>query len=192
MKRLLAWLLVGSLLSGCKEAPVVLASFDEVDSGPERPMPARCIADRDCAPGSYCERRHCEDTTGECHRFPVACTDEEMPSCGCDGVTYWNDCLRRTAGVSAATIGECTYPLTCSTEEDCPSGAACARLVGADPAFCRPDVDGSCWVLPVACPEAASADRWSSCDPADTKDRCIDTCTAIRSGQPQRRELHCE
>jgi hypothetical protein len=192
MKLLFASLVVGAILSACKEAPVVLASFDEIDAGPGRPMPARCIANSDCAPGSYCERRHCEDTTGECHHFPIACADEESPTCGCDGVTYWNDCLRRTAGVSTAEIGQCSYPLTCSDGVDCPSGAACARLVGADPTFCRPNVEGTCWVLPVTCPEVASVDRWSVCDANDTKTRCIDTCTAIRSGKPYRRELHCE
>ena len=35
------------------------------------------------------------------------CEEAPQPVCGCDGITYWNDCLRRAAGITAKRFGEC-------------------------------------------------------------------------------------
>jgi Kazal-type serine protease inhibitor-like protein len=72
-----------------------------------------------CGGGTFCELPEdtCSsaDLAGVCVPVGVACPQYWEPVCGCDGVTYGNDCERGVAGAQKAHDGAC---------EDAPSEAA--------------------------------------------------------------------
>lgn len=72
------------------------------------PTGISCPADQYCelAPGS-CATPGAE---GTCHSPPEACPTVVDPVCGCDGVTYGNDCERQGAGVPLDHEGACDTP----------------------------------------------------------------------------------
>jgi len=149
-----------------------------------------CKTNDDCDVTDFCARASCGDPTGVCTARKVLCDPGFAPSCGCDGVTYWNDCLRSRSGASASTPGECTTNVAkCNepTASACPlpSGvASCARLLFPG-AMCSPTISGRCWVLPGDCAMAGGPpDRWEQCGTR----MCQPTCDAIRSGIPHRPE----
>jgi hypothetical protein len=171
-----AWLAISTAITGCSEDTIVLATVP--DAGPR----ARCSADAECPAGTYCDKQGCFDPAGFCVGLPASCEDDEQPVCGCNHVTYFNDCLRRAAGIAASTNGECQRGGTmCGGGpygSACFSGAVCAHL---SPAACDPGAPGVCWVLPAAHPTTSSPQRWDACDHTA---RCVSTFDAIRSGAP--------
>lgn len=71
-----------------------------------------CRANADC--GS--RERFCEfeagtcdvrERAGVCEVRPRICPDLRAPVCGCDNVTYGNDCERSAAGAALDHVGEC-------------------------------------------------------------------------------------
>ena len=75
-----------------------------------------------CGTGLFCQSANgtCAqqvDGTGICTEIPQLCTQDFQPVCGCDGMTYGNDCLRQMAGVSRRHTGSCgTAGVRCQPE----------------------------------------------------------------------------
>jgi hypothetical protein len=176
--------------AACSNGDIVLATIPVSDeAGPSGPL--RCSGG-DCPSGSYCEKAACGDVTGTCQLFPAECgpPQERAAVCGCDGITYFDECLRRASGVAASTQGPCWFgaATTCggASHAACPAGAFCAQLGGTGPGPCGPDDNGTCWVLPPTCPPPGF-DQWIPCQGGP----CIDTCNAIRIGGPYHRAQAC-
>lgn len=63
-----------------------------------------------CAKGLWCEPLPglCGGpVAGTCIEVPVMCTMDYNPVCGCDGKTYSNDCVRKSAKVGLRRAGAC-------------------------------------------------------------------------------------
>ncbi|HXQ21160.1 MAG TPA: Kazal-type serine protease inhibitor domain-containing protein [Candidatus Acidoferrales bacterium] len=64
-----------------------------------------------CSASEFCEFLPgvctIQGLTGVCTPMNQTCPTFAQPVCGCNGVTYLNDCQRRRAGVSAAHSGPC-------------------------------------------------------------------------------------
>ena len=169
----LAWLALAAC--GPVDINVIhLPPGSQFDGGMGHP----CTETSDCPGDQFCERLACRDALGHCAPRPPSssvCPGNYLPECGCNGVTYWNGCLRRAAG-EARDAQECTR--TCDGANACPDGTFCARLVSL-PTDCARAAAGSCWSLPLNC-EAGPAGHRVTCD----NSACLDLCGAIRSGQP--------
>jgi hypothetical protein len=79
---------------------------------------------------------------GTCAMLPVTCSPLVDYVCGCNGLTYENDCVAARAGVSVATVGVCVpasgYMPNCSPP--CTGNNYCYTDVGmcGQPGMCRP------------------------------------------------------
>ncbi|MFO0554789.1 MAG: Kazal-type serine protease inhibitor family protein [Polyangiaceae bacterium] len=70
------------------------------------------IAGLACAPGTFClyslaDQCGNADQMGICAAIPEVCPDVYSPVCGCDGVTYGNECEANGAGQSIIATGVC-------------------------------------------------------------------------------------
>jgi hypothetical protein len=148
-----------------------------------------CETSADCATGDFCAKGTCDAPLGLCEHRPFACGAVVEPSCGCDGVNYLNDCLRRSNGIAASEPGECkTGNLACSPSTPCPSAAVCAILLPGLEQNCEPKETGACWVVPADCGPPGPGDRFDSCDGTVT---CLSPCRAIKAATPHRRSKDC-
>lgn len=89
------------------------AAQAEPAAQPEATPAASCngVTPVACATGQFCEipGGSCGATgqPGMCEAIPEVCTEEYAPVCGCNDLTYANDCARKRAGVSRKNEGLC-------------------------------------------------------------------------------------
>jgi hypothetical protein len=97
--------------------------------------------------------------------------------CGCDDITYWNDALAASFGVSVKTTGICVNnAMPCSEANKCPDKRYCNMDVnGNNATYCGlAGTQGRCWGIPDKCPTENGKMR--AC-PAGS---CTSYCAAVR------------
>lgn len=87
-----------------------------------------------CDKGEFCETPpgtcYIADLPGTCSEIPEVCPLFLDPVCGCDGVTYGNDCERRQAAVALDRVGACDTPGSCGFTTCAPGLECCNPLHG--------------------------------------------------------------
>jgi hypothetical protein len=173
---------VAAAAAACSVEDVLVAQ-DVADNGTGG---GPCSDSRDCSPVAFCSKTSCTAARGHCVARPMDCPEPKDPYCDCNGVNYWNDCVRQQNGVSFSTQGECSAPyVACGGFRGpaCPPGAHCARLA-APGENCDPGTQGVCWVLPPRCPPDDGGSNWESCGVFPPI--CSDFCKAILYERPAR------
>ena len=95
-----------------------------VSLAPDSACVVKCSADAPCPKGQHCETAAGDCAgSGTCVSAIAACDAAFAPVCGCDGLTYANDCARQSAGIALLHTGACT----------CKGNAGCAETQWCEP-----------------------------------------------------------
>jgi hypothetical protein len=144
-----------------------------------------CTDNNDCVSTHFCEKSGCNAAAGTCQPRPQNCGDQPNIVCGCDGINYWNDCLRQQHGAVADHNGRCHMQEAADCgglgNIPCPGSALCAYLFGNPNRCGMMDPMGDCWIVPASCPPIAIGAEWRECFGGPV-DPCLSMCDAIRNG----------
>ncbi len=99
------------------------------------------------------------DRTGLCRQYPAMCPSTSTRVCGCNGVTYQNECFAARAHAEVAHNGPC-----CTSNTHCDAGEFCQK----DDGQC--DGGGECADRPNTCP--GTIDRVCGCNGQTYDNRC--------------------
>jgi hypothetical protein len=158
---------VVALVCGCDGVTYQNVCFSQ-QAGQRLALTTACACDdnSECQGGQFCGSEDSCANTGGCLPIPETCDPSDMQQvCGCDGVTYDNECTAFQAGVRVSAFGACN----CMENANCQAGEFCDAITCDGP--------GVCTSQDVACPpEGALA---TGCDGVVYDS----VCDANRNGQ---------
>jgi len=147
-----------------------------------------------CKATEFCEPATCDSSNGTCTTLPPTCNGPGSFVCGCNKVTYFNDCVRQTAGQGTLSSGLCLDPKLCGGPSSCGDSQVCALALPYLPlAFeeylcSMPALDlvasqaGQCWGLPSTMPTGADGGeqfRFLTPSVQPCPSQCTDAYTAL-------------
>jgi hypothetical protein len=188
-----------SLVDTGAEAGSDDATFPPASDASVRSDAGYCFDTNNCQPGWYCAKLRCGDARGTCAIPPRQCDEFDFgPVCGCNGITYFNDCLRQLDGVGAHNVGECTGPQRrrCAPFSGvvCPRSKYCALIDLTDQCgFNGVAPEGKCWDLPGDCSMSRDAGAvFQRCGgPRPAERECVGLCDAIHDQSPYALSPNC-
>lgn len=93
-----------------------------------------CADNTECVDGQFCALDDSCSNPGACRPRPQACDPSDREEvCGCDGMTYPNECEASQAGVRVSALGMCD----CNTNTDCGSDEYCNAITCDGPGVCE-------------------------------------------------------
>jgi len=105
-----------------------------------------------CSTNDDCETTYCANNVGECSaignctEYPLRCTKDLRPVCGCDGRNYSNPCMAALNSTSVDYMGWCQDQFDCESNSDCSVNSSyCSK----DDTSCASQ--GICLAIPHIC-----------------------------------------
>ena len=134
------------------------------------------IAPLKCPDGQACQfpagQCNTPDLAGTCVAVPSTCPERGPKVCGCDGITYANECELLKAGVRQAKQGDCgatEQPKVCKSDADC--SAEKNSFCEWDAGICSDKLPGRCTAEPQICPQ--SLNPVCGCDNKSYPNDCL-------------------
>lgn len=164
--------------------------FFDFDAG----APRSCSSNAECASREYCYMTSCTQKRGTCAPRPSNCgANFDQGICGCDGLHYFNDCLRLKSGVNADPT--CAREQPCSSTSPCFDPRAVCSNIYRDRSLCRQGpAERECWIVPALCaPNTLGGDQYVSCDAPSSggPEACVSYCEALQSEAPHAQASRC-
>lgn len=147
-------------------------------------MPTKAVActaypPGQCGPNAVCNvaSDSCDpNAVGYCHGIPPGCSDAWEPVCGCDNVTYRNDCDRlKRGGMAFHFAGVCPVRPCTAQGNQCLTGEVC------DISSCGQNAQGVCVKRPTVCSNAS--DRVCGCNGELYQNDCLRLMAGARRDQ---------